>query len=86
MLRAIIAAAALALAVVLTVMDGSALCAQTLVQPNPATRPPPSRGQAKSAGTPRAKSCSMFGPGFVNVPGTDACIKIGGEATTEIGR
>jgi hypothetical protein len=28
------------------------------------------------------KSCSLFGAGFVNVPGT-ACIKIGGYVTVE---
>jgi hypothetical protein len=31
----------------------------------------------------RAKSCSAYGAGFVNVPGTDACIKMGGYVTTE---
>jgi hypothetical protein len=29
------------------------------------------------------KSCSLYGAGFVNVPGTDACIKIGGYVTVE---
>jgi hypothetical protein len=34
----------------------------------------------------RVKSCSsMFGAGFVNVPGTDACIKVGGSVTIEGG-
>ena len=31
----------------------------------------------------RMKSCSTFGAGFVQIPGTDTCVKIGGYVTTE---
>jgi Porin subfamily len=33
----------------------------------------------------QAKSCSSYGDGFVNVPGTDTCIKAGGYLSTEVG-
>jgi hypothetical protein len=58
-----------------------AALAQTLTEPNPQTKisSPP----AKSLLTARMKSCSLYGAGFVNVPGTDACIKIGGYVTVE---
>jgi hypothetical protein len=29
------------------------------------------------------KSCSIYGAGFVQVPGSDACIKIGGSVSVE---
>jgi hypothetical protein len=32
-----------------------------------------------------AKSCSIYGDGFVNVPGTDTCVKIGGSVRYETG-
>jgi hypothetical protein len=40
----------------------------------------------RKAPAARAKSCSIYGAGFVNVPGSDACIKIGGSVTIEGGR
>ena len=55
--------------------------AQTLTDPATHARIPSS--QAKSQPTVRTKSCSAFGAGFVNIPGTDACIKIGGYVTVE---
>jgi Porin subfamily len=81
-LRAVVAAAVLAL----TVVDSSAAFAQTLTQPNPATKSPPLPDRAKSVRAERAMTCSLYGPGFVNVPGSDACIKIGGYVSTEVGR
>ncbi len=63
--------------------------AQTLTEPASAKRPPPSQAakapKAPKAAHPKsyAKACSAFGPGFINVPGTDACVKIGGWVTVE---
>jgi hypothetical protein len=61
---------------------GSIAFAQTLSDPNPPAKwtPPPS---AKSRAAEPAKRCSAFGPGFVNVPGSDACVKVGGWVTVE---
>jgi hypothetical protein len=53
------------------------VAAQTLTDPNP----PPKwvrEPAAKSRPAMQQKSCKAFGAGFVNVPGTDACVKIGG--------
>jgi hypothetical protein len=33
----------------------------------------------------QTKSCSSYGEGFVNVPGTDTCIKAGGYMRTDAG-
>lgn len=56
--------------------------AQTLSEPAPPAKwSPPSKAEKSQAA--RAKACSAFGPGFVNVPGTDACVKIGGWVTLE---
>jgi hypothetical protein len=51
--------------------------AQTLIEPNapPKSAPPPAK---KPHPTARDLSCSAMGAGFVKVPGTDACVKIGG--------
>jgi hypothetical protein len=78
-LRALGVAAVIALfAVVLAAAAG----AQTLTQPGQPKLSPPANAKSRAANS--VKSCSAFGPGFVNIPGTDACIKIGGSATTEI--
>jgi hypothetical protein len=63
--------------------------AQTLTQPNPtphAETPPPPKDAAKSRHTGRVKTCDAYGAGFRNIPGTDACIKIGGSVTVDVGR
>jgi hypothetical protein len=56
--------------------------AQTLSHPNAPTKasPPPSK---KPRATAREESCGAFGAGFVRIPGTDACMKIGGWVTME---
>ncbi len=65
----------------------SGASAQTLLEPNPKVEPktkvsqPP--GSAKPQSGLRAKSCSAFGAGFVQLPGTDTCVKVGGFLTTE---
>ena len=59
-----------------TAMAASA-AAQTLTDPHPGnknTQPPAS----KSSGTKQLTACPEFGAGFVRMPGSDACIKIGG--------
>jgi hypothetical protein len=52
--------------------------AQTLTNPNPPSKWSPPQTAAKSPPAAHEKSCSSFGAGFVNVPGTDTCIKVGG--------
>jgi Porin subfamily len=76
MLRSTIIAAIATLAVM--VDDGAD--AQTLTNPNP---PAPSRPPlaAKPDTSSRVKSCSAYGAGYVNIPGTDACVKVGGSVT-----
>ncbi len=60
--------------------------AQTLTNPNaPPKWPAPQRGAKSLSTTQTKKSCKEFGAGFVNVPGTDACMKIGGFVTVEGG-
>jgi hypothetical protein len=62
----------------LAVMAGESVVAQTLTGPNsePKSVPPPVT--AKSPSAERMKSCSTYGAGFVQIPGSDACVKIGG--------
>jgi hypothetical protein len=73
-------AAAIAAAAAFAVALGVGAGAQTLTDPNPPkapSRPPSSEPQASA----KVKSCSAYGAGFVNVPGTAACVKIGGSVT-----
>ncbi len=68
-------------------LGAAGACAGTLTNPDP--KPAPSSpATAKSQARERDKACSAFGAGFVQLPGSDACIKIGGGVTTEttIGR
>jgi hypothetical protein len=60
--------------------------AQTLADPNPPPKwspPPAAQPGAKAKPAARVKSCSAYGAGFVNLPGTDACVKIGGWVEVE---
>jgi hypothetical protein len=72
-------AAALAIAV-------SPGAAQTLTQPNPQTKTPPSAAATRSRPAGPVKTCDAYGAGFRNIPGTDACLKIGGGVTVDVGR
>jgi hypothetical protein len=79
-LRIVLAtAAALAIAVSLG-------AAQTLMQPSRQTKTPPPAVTTKSPPTGHVKTCDAYGAGFRNIPGTDACIKIGGGVTVDVGR
>lgn len=69
-------------ATLLFAVAASGAVAQTLSDPAPAAKWSPPSAAAKSKAA-RLKACSAFGPGFVNVPGTDACVKIGGWVTVE---
>jgi hypothetical protein len=71
------AASAAAVIFVIGIAASSAL-AQTLTQPNPPGRWTPPRRAAKSRPSAHVKSCEAFGAGFVMVPGSEACVKIGG--------
>jgi Porin subfamily len=59
--------------------------AQTLTQPSPRTKTPPPAVTTKSRQTGHVKTCDAYGAGFRNIPGTDACIKIGGGVTVDVG-
>lgn len=69
-------------AALLFAAPASGAIAQTFSDPAPPAKwSPPSRAAKSQAA--RAKACTAFGPGFVNVPGTDACVKIGGWVSVE---
>jgi hypothetical protein len=74
---------ATAVALAIAVSPGAA---QTLTQPNPQTKTPPPAAAAKSRSTGHVKTCDAYGAGFRNIPGTDACLKIGGGVTVDVGR
>ena len=67
----------------LAVVGASRVGAQTLTAPNPQIKSAPPSATAKSLPVGRVKSCSTYGAGFVSVPGTDACVKIGGSVTMD---
>ena len=76
-------AGVVAVTIASAVVVSSGAIAQTLVEPNskPKTAQPPTL--AKSQPALRRKSCSAFGAGFAQVPGTDTCVKIGGYVTID---
>ena len=69
-------------AALLFAVPASGAVAQTLSDPAPPTKWSPPSKAAKSQAA-HVKACGAFGPGFVNVPGTDSFIKIGGWVTVE---
>jgi hypothetical protein len=93
--RAVVrAVAVMVVATVLAPVAASPVIAQTPPSPTgapnalPRTFPAPALAKtapAKTAPVKQAKSCSSYGEGFVNVPGTDTCIKAGAYVRTEVG-
>jgi hypothetical protein len=84
--RILRAIAVLAITVALAVVVSPGAMAQTLTQPNPQTKSPPPAVTTKSRPAGHVKICDAYGAGFVNIPGTDACIKVGGGVTVDAGR
>ena len=82
MLRRIALTAA---ATVLAAVIATCAMAQTLTQPNGPIKPSPPPPRKKTHTTTHEESCSAFGAGFAKLPGTDACVKIGGWVTIEGG-
>jgi hypothetical protein len=64
-------------------LPASSTFAQTLTDPNPPAKWSPPRAAAKSPSAANVKSCSAYGAGFVKVPGSDVCVKIGGWVSIE---
>jgi hypothetical protein len=71
----------LAAIAMLAVMASESVATQTLTAPSPQPKPP--SAATKSPSAERMKSCSAYGAGFVQIPGSDACVKIGGFVTME---
>jgi Porin subfamily len=67
----------------LAVLGVPGIRAQTLTEPNSKPELSQPSGPAKSERAKRAKSCGNFGAGFVQIAGTDMCVKIGGYISTE---
>jgi hypothetical protein len=77
-LVAVIAAIAMA-----PVTGSTGAAAQTLTEPSPPLKSAPS--PAKSVATKHVKACPQYGAGFVQIAGTDACIKVGGFVDVQAG-
>ncbi|HUD87314.1 MAG TPA: porin [Xanthobacteraceae bacterium] len=82
----ILRTAAIVTAVVMpAAVVASSVAAQTLADPTPTTK---SSGRGATAPAPapeRATACATYGAGFVQMPGSDACIKLGGYVTMQSG-
>jgi hypothetical protein len=65
-----------------TIGMGASLQAQTLINPNPPARAPSMTAQPENK---QAKPCPAFGPGFVQIPGSDTCVKVGGAVQVQVG-
>ena len=72
-----------AVAAAIAVAAASDVAAQTLTEPNGAKRAVPAHA-AKPAKT-HMESCGQYGVGFVYVPATGTCIKVGGSIDGSVG-
>lgn len=73
-----VTSASLATIVVTWSITSISAMAQTLTDPNQGTKTGHvSAGKSAETKHPM-KSCPEFGPGFVRLPGSDTCIRIGG--------
>ena len=89
--RPVVRAAAIAVAATMFVcVAAPSIFAQTLIAPKAQSKSSRSAPAAKAAPVGRANPCSLYGEGFVNVPGTDTCVKVGGyvrsDAAVNLGR
>jgi hypothetical protein len=84
--RPIVRAVVVAASVVAALL-ASAAAAQTLTDPTPKQKAPQPPSAAKEHASAPLKTCAAYGAGFMQVPGTDACIKVGGfvEGTVSAG-
>jgi hypothetical protein len=74
---------ATAAAMILAPVPTCSALAQTLTDPNPPAKWTPPHAAAKSPSAASAKPCIGYGAGFVQVPGTSTCIKVGGWVSVE---
>lgn len=81
-MHGLIAGAVIIATAVLSV-GASPAVAQTLADPNPKSSAPPPALTTKSHAAGHVKNCSAYGPGFMAMPGSTMCIKIGGGVTVE---
>jgi hypothetical protein len=79
-------AAAVVTAIVLIYFSASDAFARTLTEAKASewSLPPPS-AKARSPSSGHLRSCSSYGAGFAAIPGTDACVKVGGFTSVETG-
>ena len=63
----------------------SSVVAQTLTEPSPTTKSSGRGAIAQPPARERATACATYGAGFVQMPGSDACIKLGGYVTMQSG-
>jgi hypothetical protein len=75
----------IAAAAILGSVVSSGVVAQTLNDPHPKTNVSSTTVTTKSRPTAHLKNCSIYGPGFVVVTGSDMCMKVGGGVTAEFG-
>jgi hypothetical protein len=59
---------------------GASLHAQTLTDPRPPARTPLTTAHPENK---QPKPCPAFGPGFVQIPGSDTCVKVGGSVQVQ---
>jgi hypothetical protein len=82
----ILRAAAITAAVVMpAAVVASSVAAQTLAEPSPTTKSSGRGAIAQAPAREHATACATYGAGFVQMPGSDACIKLGGYVTMQSG-
>jgi hypothetical protein len=87
-MRATTHAVAVALvAIMLSSLVASDLTAQTSSSTITAPKLPPKSTQSPGAKTEPGylTPCSLYGEGFVRLPGTDTCVKVGGYVRSDVG-
>jgi hypothetical protein len=60
-----------------------ALVTETTVQAQTLTNPTPQPRATATSTPPESKPCPAYGPGFVQLPGTNTCVKIGGSVQVQ---
>jgi hypothetical protein len=72
--------AATAVVIAQTLATEASVHAQTLTNPNPQTR---ATATSPTPENKEPKSCPAYGPGFVQIPGTNTCVKVGGSVQVQ---
>ncbi|MFA6968793.1 MULTISPECIES: porin [Bosea] len=70
----------------IVLLTAAAVQAQSIGEPLPGRGPAKERAKPARVDTQASRPCPEYGPGFVRVEGSSACVRVGGAVRAEFGK